>query len=108
MMFCHIEVVTWFALKRTHASALLQATAHCERAHAAACTALRRVSAVEEFFLHLWDEWDDVTGAARHVAASIAAEVTSVVPLLAAASGVLLAGAATLLLSQLSLLTVLS
>jgi hypothetical protein len=66
------------------------------------------VPAVEEFFLHLWDEWDDVTGAARHVAASIAAEVTSVVPLIGAAWAVLLAGAATLLLSQLSLVTVLS
>jgi hypothetical protein len=66
------------------------------------------VPAVEEFFLHLWDEWDDVTGAAWHVAASIADELTSVVPLIAAASGVLLAGAATLLLSQLSLVSVLS
>ena len=63
---------------------------------------------MEEFFLHLWDEWDDVTGICRHLIASLAAEVISVVPLIAAASGVLLAGAATLLLSPLSLPSVLS
>jgi len=54
-----------------------------------------------ELFLHLWDELDDLAGACRHVATSTAAEIGAVAePLIAAASGVLLAGAATLLLAQ--------
>jgi hypothetical protein len=56
---------------------------------------------VEEFFLHLWDDLDDVVHACRHLAGAMAVEVlTGAVPLLVAASGTLLAGAATLLLSQ--------
>jgi hypothetical protein len=54
---------------------------------------------MEEFFLHLWDELDDVAGACRHIATCAAAEVIAAAPLIAAASGALLAGAATLLLS---------
>ncbi len=58
-----------------------------------------------EFFLHLWDEIDDLTGVCRHVATSTAAEVlASAAPLIAAASSVLLAGAATLLLGHRQLL----
>ncbi len=58
-----------------------------------------------ELFLHLWDELDDLAGACRHVATSTAAEIGAVAePLIAAASGVLLAGAATLLLAQRHLL----
>ena len=54
-----------------------------------------------EFFLHLWDELDDVMGACRHVATSTASEVAAVAaPLIAAASAVLLAGGATLLLAH--------
>jgi enoyl-CoA hydratase/carnithine racemase len=57
--------------------------------------------AVEEFFLHLWDEFDDITGICRHVATALVEEVVAVsAPVIAAASGALLAGAATLLLSQ--------
>jgi hypothetical protein len=57
--------------------------------------------AVEEFFLHLWDEFDDVTGICRHVATTMVAEVVAVsAPVITAASGALLAGAATLLLSR--------
>jgi len=59
-----------------------------------------------EFFLHLWDELDDVAGACRHVATSTAAEIAAgAAPLIAAASEVLLAGAATLLLGHRHLLT---
>ena len=59
-----------------------------------------------EFFLHLWDELDDVAGACRHVATSTAVEIaTAAAPLIAAASEVLLAGAATLLLGHRHLLT---
>ena len=58
-----------------------------------------------EFFLHLWDEIDDLTGACRHVATSAAAEVlASAAPLIAAVSSVFLAGAATLLLGHRQLL----
>jgi hypothetical protein len=57
--------------------------------------------AVEEFFLHLWDDFDDVVHTCRHLAVAMAVEMlTEAAPLLAAASGALLAGAATLLLSQ--------
>jgi hypothetical protein len=61
--------------------------------------------AVEEFFLHLWDEWDDLLGVCRHVATSVAAEaVSAAAPLIAAASSALLGGAATLLLAHRHLL----
>jgi hypothetical protein len=40
-----------------------------------------------EVFLHLWDELDDLTGACRHVAASVASElVEGAAPLLVGAS----------------------
>jgi hypothetical protein len=55
---------------------------------------------MEEFFLHLWDELDDVVGVCRHVATCTAAEIVAAAPLIAAASAALLAGTATLLLSQ--------
>ena len=56
---------------------------------------------MEEFFLHLWDEFDDVTGVCRHVATTMVVEVMAVsAPVIAATSGALLAGAATLLLSR--------
>ena len=56
---------------------------------------------MEEFFLHLWDEIDDVVGVCRHLATVTAAEVLAApAPLIAATSGALLAGAATLLLSH--------
>jgi hypothetical protein len=56
--------------------------------------------AVEEFFLHLWDDLDDVVHTCRHLGVCMAVEVlTGAVPLLAAASGALLAGTATLLLA---------
>jgi hypothetical protein len=55
---------------------------------------------MEEFFLHLWDEIDDVVGVCRHLATVTAAEVVAAsAPVIAATSGALLAGAATLLLS---------
>jgi hypothetical protein len=55
---------------------------------------------VEEFFLHLWDDFDDVVHTCRHLAGNMAVEVlTGAVPLLAAASGTLLAGAAAVWLS---------
>jgi hypothetical protein len=55
---------------------------------------------VEEFFLHLWDEWDDLTGLCRHVATEVAAEVVSAaVPFIAAIAGTLFA-AATLLIAH--------
>jgi len=57
--------------------------------------------AMEEFFLHLWDEIDDVIGVCRHVATVTAAEVVAAsAPVIAATSGAILAGAATLLLSR--------
>ena len=56
---------------------------------------------MEEFFLHLWDEIDDVVGVCRHLATVTAAEVLAApAPVIAATSGALLAGAATLLLSH--------
>ncbi|MBV8910087.1 MAG: hypothetical protein JOZ89_04945 [Gammaproteobacteria bacterium] len=63
---------------------------------------------MEEFFLHLWDEVDDVAGVCRHVATGAAVEVAAVVPLIAAASSELLAGAATVLLSHRALFAVIS
>ena len=60
-----------------------------------------------EFLLHLWDEFDDVVGACRHVATSAAAEVlATATPLIAAASTVVLAGAAALLLAQRQFLSI--
>ena len=57
--------------------------------------------AMEEFFLHLWDELDDLVGICRHVATVTAAEVVAAsAPVIAATAGGLLAGAATLLLSH--------
>ena len=59
---------------------------------------------MEEFFLHLWDELDDLVGACRHVATSTASEVlAAAVPAITAAAGALLAGA-TLLLAHRHLL----
>jgi hypothetical protein len=64
---------------------------------------------MEEFFLHLWDELDDLIGLCRHVATETAAEVVAAsAPVIAATSGALLAGAATLLLSQRHLLDILA
>jgi hypothetical protein len=37
---------------------------------------------MEEFFLHLWDEWDDLTGICRHLATEMAAEIVSAAVLL--------------------------
>jgi hypothetical protein len=62
---------------------------------------------MEEFFLHLWDEVDDVVGVCRHVASSAAAEIVAAAPLIAAASAALLGGAATLLLSRHPFLSIL-
>ena len=64
---------------------------------------------MEEFFLHLWDEIDDLIGVCRHIATVTAAEVLAVsAPVIAATSGALLAGAATLLLSHRQLFDVLA
>jgi len=64
---------------------------------------------MEEFFLHLWDELDDLIGVCRHLAAVTAAEVLAAsAPVIAATSGALLAGAATLLLSQRQLFAILA
>jgi len=52
---------------------------------------------VEEFFLHLWDDLDDIAGVCRHLAAATAAEFAAAAPLIAAASGALLAGTTVLL-----------
>ena len=63
---------------------------------------------MEEFFLHLWDEIDDLLGVCRHVAFVTAAELLAAsAPVIAATSGALLAGAATLLLSHRQLLNAL-
>jgi hypothetical protein len=65
--------------------------------------------AMEEFFLHLWDELDDLVGICRHLASVTAAEVVAAsAPVIAATSGALLAGAATLLLSHRQLFSVLA
>ena len=62
---------------------------------------------MEEFFLHLWDELDDLAGVCRHVASTMAAEVVATsAPVIAAAAGSVLAGAATLMLSQRHLLNI--
>jgi hypothetical protein len=64
---------------------------------------------MEEFFLHLWDELDDLVGVCRHIATETAAEVVAAsAPVIAATSGALLAGAATLLLSHRQLLDILA
>ena len=64
---------------------------------------------MEEFFLHLWDEIDDLIGVCRHLAAVTAAEVVAAsAPVIAATSGALLAGAATLLLSHRAVLALLA
>ena len=55
---------------------------------------------MEEFFLHLWDELDDLAGVCRHVATTMAEEVVASAPAIAAAAGSLLAGAATLMLTH--------
>ena len=52
---------------------------------------------MEEFFLHLWEEWDDLLGACRHVATSTAAEVLAAAAPLITAASALLAGATLLL-----------
>jgi hypothetical protein len=62
-----------------------------------------------ESLLRLWDELDDVAGICRHVTTSAASEViATVAPLIGAVSTALLAGAATLLLSRHTLLTLLA
>jgi hypothetical protein len=63
---------------------------------------------VEEFFLHLWDDLDDVAGVCRHVAVATAAELVAAAgPLITAASGALLAGT-TLLLAHRQILRILA
>ena len=64
---------------------------------------------MEEFYLHLWDELDDLIGVCHHIATETAAEVLAAsAPVIAATSGALLAGAATLLLSHRQLLDILA
>jgi enoyl-CoA hydratase/carnithine racemase len=64
---------------------------------------------VEEFFLHLWDDFDDIAGVCRHVTTAVAAEfVAAAAPVIAAVAGSVLAGAATLLLSHRPLLSLLA
>ena len=64
---------------------------------------------MEEFFLHLWDELDDLIGVCHHIATETAAEVLAAsAPVIAATSGALLAGAATLLLSHRQILDILA
>jgi hypothetical protein len=56
---------------------------------------------MEESFLHLWDELDDLVHTTRHLLTAAAVEtVTAALPFLASASAALLGGAATLLLSH--------
>ena len=56
---------------------------------------------MEESFLHLWDELDDIAGVCRHLATAAAAEMAATsAPLIAAVSGALLAGTTALLLAQ--------
>jgi hypothetical protein len=63
---------------------------------------------VEEFFLHLWDDFDDIAGVCRHVTTAVAAEfVAAAAPVIAAVAASVLAGAATLLLSHRPLLSLL-
>jgi hypothetical protein len=55
---------------------------------------------VEEFFLHLWDDIDDVVHTCRHLTANAAVEVlTGAAPVVAALAGVLLGGAVGMLIS---------
>jgi hypothetical protein len=55
---------------------------------------------MEEKFLHAWDELDDALGLCRHVATLVLGEAWGVsVSFVTAASGLLLAGSAVLLLS---------
>ena len=64
---------------------------------------------MEVFFLHLWDEFDDIAGVCRHATTAMAAEfVAAAAPVIAAAAGSLLAGAATLLLGHRLLLSLLA
>ncbi|HSY05527.1 MAG TPA: hypothetical protein VK803_06240 [Steroidobacteraceae bacterium] len=63
---------------------------------------------MEEFFLHLWDELDDLVGVCGHLATATVVEVLAAAPLVAAASGALLAGGATLLLAHHPLLNLLA
>jgi hypothetical protein len=63
---------------------------------------------MEEFFLHLWDEWDDLTGICRHLATEMAAEIVSAAVPLAAVAGALLAAGTTLLITRQQLLSLLS
>ena len=54
-----------------------------------------------EFLAYLWDDLDDIAGACRHLAsAAITETLASAVPFIAAASGMLLACAAALLLAR--------
>ena len=49
---------------------------------------------MEEFFLHLYDEIDDLAGVCRHLATCAATEALAAGgPLIAAAAGAVLAGA---------------
>jgi hypothetical protein len=64
---------------------------------------------MEEFFLHAWDEFDDIAAICRHATTAMAAEfVAAAAPVIAAVSAALLAGAATLLLSHPQLLNLLA
>ena len=61
---------------------------------------------MEESFLHLWDELDDIVHTTRHLAAAAAVElVGAAVPLLLAAATALACGAATLVLVHRPLLS---
>lgn len=54
-----------------------------------------------EFLAYFWDDLDDVVGACRHVAtAAVSETLATAVPFIAAASGLLLACAAALLLAR--------
>jgi hypothetical protein len=59
---------------------------------------------MEEFFLHLWDDLDDLAGICRYAVAATAAEVLAAAPQVTAAAGALLAGGAALLLVRQALL----
>jgi hypothetical protein len=104
--------VTRVAAKPTHGPMRLQAATQCASVSArtsAHSTLPYSGPAMEEFFLHLWDEIDDLVGVCRHVATVTAAEVLAAsAPVIAATSGALLAGAATLLLSHRQLFDVLA
>jgi hypothetical protein len=54
-----------------------------------------------EFLAYLWDDLDDVAGACRHLATAVITETLAPAgPFIAAASGMLLACAAALLLAR--------